>query len=238
MNILAIDAGNTRIKWGIHNKKWLAQGALAHDEIAKLTETLRDHKIIRAVVSNVAGSVVEKSIKVALATTPTLWVKSSAAACGVKNGYAIPEQLGCDRWAALVAARHHTKASCIVASAGTALTVDALTSDGTFLGGVIVPGFVTMQTALHANTQLAPSGGELEDFPTNTDDAIASGALRAMAGAVLTQYQALTMYNGVPPHLLLTGGDAAALQALLPEGEILDNLVLQGLWLLDRESNG
>lgn len=236
--IVAIDAGNSRIKWGVHNKKWLAQGALAHDEIAKLAETLRDHKITRAVVSNVAGSNVEKSIKATLANTPTLWVKSSAAACGIKNGYATPEQLGSDRWAALVAARHHTKSACIVASAGTALTVDALASNGTFLGGVIVPGFATMQSALHANTQLAPNGGELEDFPTNTDDAMTSGILRAMAGAVLTQYQALTMHNGALPRLLLTGGDAALLQELLPEGEILDNLVLQGLWLLDKELNG
>ncbi|MFM9912759.1 MAG: type III pantothenate kinase [Methylophilaceae bacterium] len=241
--ILAIDAGNTRIKWGIHSKKWLANGVLVHGEIAKLAETLRDHKITRVVVSNVAGSKVEKAIKAALANTPTLWVKSSAAACGVKNGYDTPEQLGSDRWAALIGARYHTKSACIVASAGTALTVDALSSDGTFLGGIIVPGLAIMQAALSANTQLKPelelelklNRGELDDFPTNTHDAIVSGALRAMSGAVLAQHLALTLHTGKPPQLLLTGGDAVTLQTLLPEGEIADNLVLQGLILLDKE---
>ena len=235
MNILVIDAGNTRIKWGIHNKKWEEQGAFVHNETAQLAEILRDHQVSRAVVSNVTSSVVEENLKAALASIPTLWVKSSAAACGVKNGYDTPEQLGSDRWAALIGARHHTKSACIVASAGTALTVDALSADGTFLGGVIVPGLATMQAALSANTQLKPSDGELDDFPTNTNDAIVSGALRAMSGAVLAQHLALTLHTGKPPQLLLTGGDAAVLQTLLPEGEILDNLVLQGLLLLDKE---
>jgi type III pantothenate kinase len=233
--ILAIDSGNTRIKWGIHEDEWLAQGTMAHDEIAKLADIFSKHNISRAVISNVAGGAIAESIKAALASTPTFWVKSSAAACGVKNGYDTPEQLGSDRWAALIAAWAIKKSACIVASAGTALTVDALSSDGKFLGGIIVPGLAAMHYALSANTQLKPSSGELADFPSNTHDAIVSGALRAMTGAILTQYQALTLDVGSIPYMLLTGGDATTLQVLLPEGEIADNLVLQGLIILDKE---
>ena len=217
MNILAIDAGNTRIKWGLYD----------------------------GVVSNVAGSEVNNELQAVMAAfkLPTLWVKSSAAACSVSNGYDIPEQLGSDRWAALIAAWHLTRSPCIVASAGTALTIDALSAKGEFLGGLIVPGLATMQASLSNNTQLplvtSELGelGELADFPVNTHDAIVSGALRAMVGAILAQHMALTLHTGKPARLLLTGGDAAALQMLLPESELADNLVLLGLVQLDKELN-
>ena len=50
---------------------------------------------------------------------------------GVRNGYREPAQLGCDRFAALIAARHHhPDRDLLVVNAGTATTVDALTADG------------------------------------------------------------------------------------------------------------
>jgi biotin-[acetyl-CoA-carboxylase] ligase BirA-like protein len=64
-------------------------------------------KPTRIVACNVAGAAVRQRIE-ALAGTlglPLAWLSSSAAACGVSNAYDTPQQLGADRWAALIGAR-------------------------------------------------------------------------------------------------------------------------------------
>jgi len=72
---------------------------------------------------------------------PLNWVVSEANAHGVINNYRQPLQLGSDRFVALVAAHQaFPDACCIVVDCGTAVTVDALTDNGEFCGGVIIPG--------------------------------------------------------------------------------------------------
>lgn len=241
--ILAIDAGNTRIKWGVHDgDAWCAQGVLAHAAVAQLVPALRRFPDIRqAVISNVAGAGTQAALQAALAQCgiAVRWVVAAAQACGVSNGYAEPAQLGSDRWAALIAAWQRRRA-CVVACAGTALTVDALSSRGEFLGGLIVPGLAMMKAALGANTAgVAQVDGRLCAFPATTGDAVHSGALRALAGAVEHLCGVLARHEGVAPALLLAGGDAVALQAALSGGgEIVDNLVLDGLVLIAREISG
>jgi type III pantothenate kinase len=235
--ILAIDAGNTRIKWGVYDGGWLEQGAVAHDSLPALDQY---HPSLRqAVISNVAGPEVGATILswIAQHEIPGYWVTAQAQACGVTNGYSQPAQLGSDRWAALVAAWHLKQSACVVVSAGTALTVDALSSRGEFLGGLIVPGFAMMQQSLTANTAgVAAAGGRLVDFPLTTGDAVQSGALQAMAGAVERMQARLAVREKSKPHLLLAGGDAPVLKAALSgAGEIVDNLVLDGLVLLAGE---
>ena len=46
MNILLVDAGNTRVKWALADSsaptgQWLAHGAVLHAELATLAETWR-----------------------------------------------------------------------------------------------------------------------------------------------------------------------------------------------------
>lgn len=235
--ILAIDAGNTRIKWGVYDGAWLAQGAVAHDAIPELDQYYPSLR--QAVVSNVAGPQVGATIQTWLARheIPIQWVTPQAQACGVTSGYKQPGQLGSDRWAALVAAWRSKQSACVVALAGTALTVDTLSSRGEFLGGLIVPGIAMMKQALLSNTAgVAVVEGRLEDFPQTTGDAVHSGALHAMAGAVQRMQAMLEVREGRKPQLLLAGGDAPTLQAALSgAGEIVDNLVLEGLILLAGE---
>jgi type III pantothenate kinase len=239
--ILAIDAGNTRIKWGVHDGRgWLAQGALGRDEAARLARDLGAFPGIRqAVISNVAGAECRAALQKVLdqMSVGARWVEAEALACGVSNGYARPGQLGSDRWAALIAAWHSRQAACVVACAGTALTVDALSSSGKFLGGLIVPGLNMMKTALNVNTAgVASDEGQLVEFPTATGDAVHSGALKAMAGAVDHMVASLAAREGAEPLLLLAGGDAQPLQAALSgAGEIVDNLVLEGLVMIAKE---
>jgi type III pantothenate kinase len=235
--ILAIDAGNTRIKWGLHDgQRWLAQDSVRHPEVAGLAVAWQGAHISSAIISSVAGSAVNQSLQQLLdeLAVPATWLKSSAAAGGVSNGYADPAQLGTDRWAAVVAAWQRYHQPCVVVSAGTALTIDALSSAGEFLGGVIAPGLTMMQSALVNNTAALEHGpGQLQDFPAATADAMFTGALLAMAGAVLAMQNTLQQREQTAPRLILTGGDANALQvALSGQGEIVDNLVLEGLIVL------
>ncbi|MEK7876609.1 MAG: type III pantothenate kinase, partial [Pseudomonadota bacterium] len=127
--VLAIDAGNTRIKWGAHaGAHWLRQAWVDTGHAAELKPALAGLPPLKAVVvSNVAGAALREAILRALPPTPApRWIKSARAQCGVRNSYDDPAQLGCDRWAALIGARRLCGGPAVVVDAGTALTADAL----------------------------------------------------------------------------------------------------------------
>lgn len=235
MRILAIDAGNTRIKWGLHEDgSWAAQGWIATARASGLARAWAGAGTPDAVVAaNVAGPRVARSIAAALRRfrRRVRFVRSAAAQCGVRSSYEIPRQLGADRWAALIGARHHHRGACLVVNAGTTLTVDALTADGVFLGGLIVAGAGLMRQALTGGTAgLRPRGGRFAFFPARTADAIESGAVNALAGAIERMQRYLREAGQAAPLTLLSGG-AAPLVAPHLSGtvEVVDNLVLEGL---------
>lgn len=241
--ILAIDAGNTRLKWAIFDAggRRLQQGAEDNARLAALSAHAAAWATCRkALVSCVAGPAVESLLRAMFESLgmPVQWVRASAEACGVRNGYRDPHQLGSDRWLALIAAWHHCRGPCVLASAGSALTVDALSSDGVFLGGWIIPGLRLQQQALVAGTAGVRAGeGVCCEYPDNTADALFSGAVSAMAGAVERMVASLLEREGQQPRCLLAGGDAELIRrALHLPGEILDNPVLQGLYLIESET--
>ena len=114
---------------------------------------------------------------------------------------------------------------------------------GLFLGGLIVPGFRLMQHSLLEGTAaIGTASGALRTFPDNTGDGVYNGAAVAMTGAVLHMLGQLHHREGRPPRCIVSGGDAALLvEALaLQHGfdysvTVIDNLVLQGLQLIERE---
>lgn len=239
--ILAVDAGNSRTKWGVFGAdgKELAQGAMANAGLSALEDALRALPPCRcAVVSNVAGASVAARLSTVFDALrlPVRWVRSTAEACGVRNRYMAPAALGTDRWAALVAAWQTYRLPCVVVSAGTALTVDALSGDGDFLGGFIVPGLRMMREALADGTAAVDvAAGEWSAFPTNTAAAVHSGALVAMAGVVERMYAQLQAREANAPHCLLGGGDAETLAAVMARPVfIAHDLVLRGLFLMEQ----
>ena len=245
--ILAIDAGNTRIKWGLHDgREWFLRGAVDTADIAgshAFRDVWKASAIERVVISNVAGPSVAKAIEeqIHLLDKPVSFIAATARQCGVVNRYENPAQLGSDRWAALIAAHADaqtqaaggTRAQLVVVS-GTALTVDALTADGHFLGGIIVPGLMLMHRALNYATAQLPAGqGEYQTFPCSTANAITSGAMEACAGAVARMYVHLSDKAGDVPRCIGSGGAMHALAPHLPfPVSINDNLVLDGLLVI------
>jgi len=231
--MIAIDAGNTRIKWGVYDgAAWVAQGALLTTDAASLGAVSTGWPAAaRVVACNVAGEAVGDAISAALATrfASLLWLRSSAAACGVRNLYDQPERLGADRWAALLGARGQIATACLVVCAGTATTVDWLDAKGFFRGGLILPGVELMRIALARNTaQLPLAEGKFCAEPRNTMDAIASGCLHAQTGAIERMFAGLPAGPGAT--CLLTGGAALHLAPHLNiPFKLVENLVLDGL---------
>jgi type III pantothenate kinase len=173
-------------------------------------------------------------------TPAARWIKSERAQCGVRNSYDDPAQLGCDRWAALIGARRLYDGPAVVVNAGTALTVDALAGDGVFVGGIIVPGAQLMRTALAGHTAaLKLQPGKFSFFPNATGDAIMSGAIDGLCGAVERMARFLEESGHTMPLCVLSGGGAALLEPHLNlEVKVVDNLVLEGLLTIAQTASG
>lgn len=228
--LLCLDAGNTRLKFGLRDgAAWRLQGAA---EYARGFDVLREKLPAvpsRIIACNVAGEPVRRQIE-SFATRlrcPLDWLTSSAIACGVSNGYDQPQQLGADRWAALIGARALHAGAGVVVLAGTATTIDVLDAQGRFRGGMILPGLSLMQKSLAGNTAGLPQArGRYRTLATNTDDAIVSGALHATLGAISRVRAALDGET----LCLLSGGAAVELVPQLPRPHrVIENLVLEGL---------
>jgi type III pantothenate kinase len=242
--LLLIDAGNTRIKWALAEDgaalgEWLDAGAVTHAEMDQLAASLRHHAnrraITRTIVSNVAGAEVRNKLHFVLAMlapADILWFASKPQSAGVRNRYRNPAQLGCDRFAAAIGARAiEPGKALVVATCGTATTIDALSADGVFLGGMILPGLGLMASSLARNTaqlpQIAESGTSpmSAGFADNTDDAILSGCLSAQAGAIERAFGLLDASL-----CILSGGAARYIAPVLAKPHrLVDNIVLVGL---------
>lgn len=242
---LLIDAGNTRIKWAVvKGNDWLHSGVLPLEQAGDLPGLLAAFQGIRQIwVSNVAGENIARLIRDIKAGQLEAhhFIVARDAQCGVKNGYTDAGQLGSDRWAALIAAWHRVHRGCLVVNCGTATTIDTLSGQREFLGGLIVPGVELMQRSLVAATdQLKHGQGKYVALPRNSADAMFSGAIQAICGAIERQY--VLMGDHSAP-LVLSGGAAELLQPYLDQKlfgvppRVVDDLVLQGLMLISQEAN-
>jgi type III pantothenate kinase len=250
MSFLAIDVGNTRLKWAQYaspqpGAALLAHGAVFLETIDNLADT--DWKPLTPpgsmLGSIVAGEGVKRRVEEQMGELwdiPPRWVVSSAHAAGVTNGYDHPNRLGTDRWVALIGARHRVLAMggeprpALVVMVGTAVTVDALDASGKFLGGLILPGFGLMLRALEMGTAgLKAPTGEVVDFPTNTSDALMSGGAHSIAGAIERMHRRLLDKTGAEPVLLMSGGAAVKLAPITDlKFDTVDPLIFEGLLAL------
>jgi type III pantothenate kinase len=246
MSFLAIDIGNTRLKWAQYalpqpGAALLAHGAVFLETIDSLAET--DWKALAPPASMlgcvVAGDGVRQRVEeqLELWDIEPRWVVSGARAAGVTNGYDHPGRLGVDRWVALIGAHHRVLAGgaarpALVVMVGTAVTVDAIDAHGRFLGGLILPGFGLMLRALEMGTAgLKAPTGEAVDFPTNTSDALMSGGTDAIAGAIERMHHKLQRRTGLAPRLIMSGGAAVKIAPIVTElkVEMVETLIFDGL---------
>lgn len=251
MSFLAIDIGNTRLKWAQYaspqpGAAMLAHGAVFLETIDELADS--DWKQIAPPTSmlgcNVAGDAVKRRVEeqLELWEVPARWVVSNAHDGGVTNGYDHPGRLGADRWAALIGARAHMVSRArglpprpvLVVMIGTAVTVDALDASGRFLGGLILPGHGIMLRSLESGTAgLRVPTGEVRRFPSNTSDALTSGGTYAITGAIERMHRHLEAHDGQRPAMLVTGGAGWKVAPFIEiEHELVESLIFDGLLAL------
>lgn len=259
--LLLIDAGNTRVKWAVMEVARLGQAELGHwsvwgsvrkEDACQIADSLKEAAIERVIISNVAGADMRHALErmvlraVGLKPVPICWFVSEAELAGIRNGYRTPEQLGCDRFAAMIGAHAlFPHQSLIVATCGTATTIDALTGEGRFVGGMILPGLGLMATSLANNTAQLPQvphyNVDERPFADNTNDAIVSGCIAAQAGAIERANAALARGGASmeTPQCILSGGAAAMIEPHLKIAcRRVDNLVLIGLQAVAAEQLG
>ena len=249
MTFLAIDVGNTRLKWALYDAPrpgatLLAHGAEFLEHIERLAEHSwaqlpTPHQVLGCVV---AGDAVKRRVREQIEQLPhwgdvaARWVVSSTQEAGLVNGYDHPLRLGADRWVAMIGAYHRMRARgeqrpLIVVMVGTAVTVEAIDAQGRFLGGLILPGHGIMLRALESGTAgLHVPTGEVTPFPTNTSDALTSGGTYAIAGAVERLYQHLAQHSGMEPLCMMTGGAGWKMApSMVRPFELVEQLIFEGL---------
>ncbi len=248
MTFLALDIGNTRLKWAIYDApkpgaNLLAQGAEFLENIDKLADGAwadlqAPDSMLGCVVAGdgIRMRVQEQMEQLANWDVAPRWVVSSEAEAGLTNGYDFPSRLGADRWVAMVGAFNRMRSQgiqrpMVVVMVGTAVTVEAIDISGKFLGGLILPGHGIMLRALESGTAgLHVPTGEVREFPTNTSDALTSGGTYAIAGAVERMVQHVSTHCGQTPVCIMTGGAGWKMAPSMNVAfELVDNLIFDGL---------
>ena len=243
---LAIDVGNTRLKWALYERAHpgsltLAHGAEFLENIDKLSEgPWRELPTPSAMLGcTVAADAIKLRVHEQLEELWDLqpsWVYSSSSEAGLVNGYDHPTRLGADRWVAMIGARQRMLGAgaprpIVVVMVGTAVTVEAIDTEGRFLGGFILPGHGIMLRALESGTAgLHVPTGDVREFPTNTSDALTSGGTFAIAGAVERMVQHVQARCGKAPACYMTGGAGWKMAPhLVTPFELVDSLIFDGL---------
>jgi len=221
---LLLDIGNTTLKWATYyDQSFVASGVVPHQK--KITAALQAITCAPTIVGDVlVANVMEESSNAEIYDyfcqewdIAAHIIKPKTQEFGVKNGYAVPERLGVDRWMALIAARKISRQTLLIIDSGTATTFDALTSSGDHLGGLIMPGLGLMHGSLLNETSI-PSVEFIhadDDFALDTLEAVSSAAILSTAALAERLYQTLSNRAGCSPQLILTGGNAKVIGAQL-----------------------
>lgn len=234
---LLIDLGNTRLKLALaEGRRVQAAQAFPHaeadfdDQLASwleantipdslwLASVARPELTVRVVdVFTRAGHTVRR-------------IETQPQALGLRVAYAQVERLGVDRWLGLLTLHAEQHAPSVIASVGSALTIDALAPGGEHRGGLIAPTPEAMRDALFARApHLERSRGEVGWFARSTEDCIESGCVLGGIALIERSRQMLADELGQPVRLVVSGGGADALRPWLAPHEFRPNLVLEGM---------
>ncbi len=232
MNKLTIDIGNTLIKVALFKDaemEWcMPFNQLEANQLQLLMHT---HQVKHVIASNVsaASTLTFEQIEGFVKLTPHLKLP-------FVNYYESPETLGSDRMALAAATQYYFKGKpCVVFDAGTCLTLDLVTADQIYLGGIISPGLQMRLNGMHYFTGKLPqlTAAFVENkIGANTIDCMQSGAYFGMIAEIEYHIQALkAKYPDL--QVLLCGGNAELLSKQLKSPLFVEkNLLMYGLHLI------
>jgi type III pantothenate kinase len=249
--LLAVDIGNTETTAGLFQGTdlvghWRLTTSLARtpDEWAALLSLYlvnaghSPSAVRSAVIASVAPLVTQSVVEgVRSATGVTAVLVDARSALGITLAVDEPLTVGADRIVNTLAASRLFSRDTIVVDFGTATTFDCITADGSFLGGVIMPGIRTASDELVRRTAKLPAT-ELTPPPhvigKRTEDCIRAGVLWGTAEAVdgIVRRIRAEWPEGRVPLVVATGGLAPLVAGLCREIEsVHPNLTLVGLRL-------
>jgi type III pantothenate kinase len=245
--MLAIDIGNTNITAGIFEGSDLkdifrvpteeclkGSAFLAH--VPDLRNALPDSAVIVSVRS-VAAKIIIKEFEESTGASPILVDMNTP--MGIAISYETKETLGMDRLVCAAAAFHLYREKhrpLIVIDMGTATTIDYVSEDGVFKGGMIAPG---IKSAYQGLLSAAPQLPRLHDLlvgdliGTSTEACVRSGVVMGHACMIQKVVELMARQNKAKPVVVLTGGTSGMVAKGLPRSYIIDdNLILKGLSVL------
>jgi type III pantothenate kinase len=239
INLLILNVGNSRLAVGVFEAGELTQVTrVPHDRRGEWPEVLRtawdrlkDKDNIAIVGASVNPGVLEplEHLVQKIAGQRVAWVGRDID-LPIEVLTEEPDLTGVDRVLNVAAAYEQIGKACVVADAGTALTVSLCNDAGEFLGGAIAPGAATMLAALHEKTAklpLVPLKKPSGAHGRNTAEAIQHGVYYGIRGMVKELVENFATELGTWPELIVTGGDSQ----LLFEGDELVHAISPDLTL-------
>jgi type III pantothenate kinase len=245
---LLLDIGNSSVNWALQEQdEFTSSGAFSYIK-NNLEQSFQENLLLSekpsdVLVSNVAGVEVFNSLR---NQVKKQWQQECWQPCvatrfkELKNSYSDVQQMGLDRWLAMVASWEEYKTALCLVGCGTALTVDVVDIGGEHLGGYIVPGIELMQQALVSSTDqinvVVNNQASLE-YAKDTGAAINNGAFLAAASTIDHVVDKFSNKSKCKPKCIISGGMAELIKPLLNYPfEYEPNLVLTGLSVLHKAS--
>ncbi len=251
--LLVVDVGNTQTHFGVYRD---GEDAVAEDwRFATVRESTRDELGARLAsllaLRGLGFSEINRSI--VSSTVPQLseqWTSMSRrylghemlnVGPGIRTGMPIridnPLEVGADRLVNAIAAYARFAGACVVVDFGTAITYDAVSDNGEYLGGIITPGVEISLDALYERAAKLPKVEMAEPrslIGKSTVDAIRSGIAFGFAGQVEGIVRRLRAEIGEATPVIATGGLAQAVVPFVRETveHVDDLLTLTGLRLI------
>ena len=247
--LLAVDIGNTNIKFGIFDRDVLIRtltiscnkNKTADEYSVELYSLIRVMGIHRTdfdgcIISSVVPVV---TARIRAAVMDLLGIESLVVGPGIKTGLNIriedPSQLGADLVVACVSANAKYPAPCIVISMGTATVMCVIDKNRSMLGGPIAPGVMVSLNALTGNAALlySVSLDAPESVIGNTDRSIRSGVVWGTVCMIDGMIDRIEKELGEKCSVVATGGMAKTIiKHCAHEITVQDDLIMQGLKLI------
>ena len=210
--------GNSRLHWAKYSKN---QSKFFHTKKEqKIPENIDPEQLIWASVGKLPNFLLKKENEI---KTKDIHLSN------------LPDYFGIDRALACIAAlkiiENPLKKDLLIADFGTIFSITKWNSNGSIIGGQLVPGFLTQLKSMEQNTKNLKMPKKydipIKDFLINTEEAILKGVINSLTGVINS------LFNPAKDILIICGGDSQLITKSLrtPKTNIINtpNLVMEGM---------
>ena len=210
--------GNSRLHWANYSKN---QSKFFHTKKEeKFPETIDINKLIWASVGKLPNFLLKEENEI---KTKDIQLSN------------LPDYFGVDRALACIGAlkiiENPLNKDLLIADFGTILSITKLNSNGSIIGGQLIPGFLTQLKSMEQNAKNLKFPKKfkipIKDFLINTEEAILKGVINSLTGVINS------LFNPKKDILVICGGDSELITISLKtqKENIINapNLVMEGM---------